>query len=340
MKGILISFTQSVFNINRKLIMRALAVLIIIIAIIVLMVCFKGKKHVNSFANSNNKGIAAQDGKWIYFVDFDDDEPAGIKKIKQNGKKAEKVVDGSMAYLNISNGYIYCIEYDENESQSNLIKMKLNGKKKETLARDINLAPINVADKWVYYYKNSSLYRVKISGEDREKVSDKNIVYYQIEGKWIYYIYSKDSSCYIAKMKLNGEDNERLAKSDSLFEAIYVDGGKLYYIEAKANKKYDYDYNLFVMNTKGEKAEKICKIDTNIQEINMQKDRIYYTVTEDYDEYEIKSIKYNGEDKTTIKKVEELESINVTGKWITFLDEADDYTIRMISVDGKKEKNL
>lgn len=340
MKGILISFTKSVFNINRKVIMRALAVIIVLITIIVLISCFKGKNNINIFANSDNRGLAAQEKKWIYYVDFDDDEPVGIKRIKQDGKKTEKVVDGAIAYLNISDGYIYCMEYDEDDEKCNLVKMKLNGKKKEEIAKDIDLKPINVLDKWVYYYKNNNLYRVKKSGDDREKVSEKDIQYYQIDGKWIYYIYSKDSTCYIAKMKLNGEDNERIAKTDSIYEALYVDGGKVYYIEAKANKNYDYDYILYKMNTKGEKEEKICKIDTNIQEINMQKDRIYYTVTEDYNDYEIKSIKYNGEGKTTIKKVEQIENINITGKWITFLDEAGDYTIRMISVDGKKEKNL
>lgn len=338
-------FVKEFIITNKSIFMKVLAAIIVIIAVIVICSCFKGAKYGNSAGNSSNMGLAVQDGSWIYYVEVDDDEPVGICRVKNNGKKTEKVVDGYMYELNIIDNYIYCIEYNEDEYRSDLIKIKTNGKNKEILARDIDEGQVVATDKWVYYYKNDTLYRVKLDGTDREKISDKEITYYQIDGNWIYYIYETDNSqTYIAKMKLNGEKAQRIAKAgeDEEYEALYVKGGKIYYSVSKVNDNYDYEYSLYKMNKKGEKSEKVCKIDENIQHINMQEDGIYYTTTEDYDNYEIKYIKYNGTDKQTIKKAEGVEAINVTEDWIVIAEQDENYDIsmKMINKRGDKEKDL
>ena len=105
---------------------------------------------------------------------------------------------------------------------------------------------------------------------------------------------------------------------------------------------YFYNKDIYKMNKKGNNTEQICKIDTNIQYINMQDDAIYYTVTEDYEDSTIKYIKYNGTDKTTIKKTEYATNINVVKDWVIFLGMDDDYNslMKMISIDGEEEKDL
>ena len=171
-----------------------------------------------------------------------------------------------MWYLNVVDNYIYCLEYDEDKEQNNLIKVKTNGKKKEVIATDIDEAAITTVDDWVYYFKNDNLYRVELDGEDREKISNKDIEYYQIEGNWIYYIYDD----YIAKMKLNGEDSQKIAKADDseYFDSLYVKGNKVYYIMSKLDDNYDWKYYLYKMNKDGEKAEEVCMLDENIYDSN------------------------------------------------------------------------
>lgn len=331
---------------HKNLCKKFLAVVIIIIAILVIASCIKGKGYGNSTGNSYNYGLATQKGKWIYYVAYDEAEPVGIYRVKTNGKKTEKVTDGSMAYLNIVDNYIYCAEYDEDEKQANLIKIKTNGKNKEILARNVDKDQITVVDKWVYYFKDNNLYRVEVDGTNREKISNKTIRYYHIEDNWIYYIYVKEGSQYIAKMKLNGEENEKITNADSdskeNFEALYVKDGKIYYVASKRNDEYDLVYYLYKMNKKGSKVEKICKLDEDVQYINMQEDAIYYTVLKDYDSYLIKSIKYNGTDKTTVKKADYVSGINVVEDWIVYLAEDDEYEIvvKMVSKDGEKEQEL
>lgn len=328
---------------NKSLVMKMIAVIIVIIAIIVIASSLNGTKVGNAASNSHNLGLAVQDGSWIYYVAVDDDEPVGIYKVKNNGKKTEKVADGYMYNLNIVDNYIYCLEYNEDEERNDLIKIKTNGKNKETLARDIDENQIMVSGKWVYYYKDDNLYRVKTSGTDREKISEREIEYYDIDGSWIYYIYENDNSQYIAKMKLDGEDATRIAKADEEeYETLYIRGGNIYYIASEENDSYDRDYYLYKMNKKGNNTEQICKIDTNIQYINMQEDLIYYTITEDYSDSTIKCIKYNGTDKTTIKKTEYAMDINVVEDWVIFLGIDEDYnnSMKMISIDGEDEKDL
>ena len=145
-------------------------------------------------------------------------------------------------------------------------------------------------------------------------------------------------------MKLDGEKNVRLAKADeaNYYETLYVKGGKIYYVFTKTEENYNQTYYLGKMNKDGKKTEQVFKIDTNVQYINMNEDGIYYTTTENYDDYSIKFVKYNGIDKKTIKKTTEASNINLIDDWIIYLSEDDDYnmTLKMIKSDGKKEKDI
>ena len=341
----IINTIKDIFKIHKSICMKLLALIIVIITVLVITSVLRGSKGINKYANSNNAGIAVQDGSWIYFSKVEDGGVAGIYKVKQNSKNATKVIEGNLYCLNLVDNYIYCLEEDDDDGQNNLVKIKKNGKDKEILAENIDEAPINVADNWIYYLKNGKLCRIKTNGKDKETVSDKKITYYQIDGKLIYYIYGNDNSKYIAKMKLNGENSEKIVKANSGedFEALYVKGGTIYYIQTELNKKYDSEYNLYKTNKKGDKTEKVCNLDENIKYINMQEDRIYYTVTEDYDEYELKSIKYNGKDKKTIKTFDGyVGEINVLDKWIVVVTVDSDYEqfTMMINKNGNKEKSF
>ena len=340
----IIQLIKGLINTNKSLSMKIVAGLIIIITILVIASCFNGNEYGNTAANINNMGLAVQDGKWIYYVGIDNEDPVGIYKVKTNGKKIKKVIEGEIYYLNIIDNYIYCVEYDEDDAEYNLVKIKTNGKNKEILARNIDDREITATDDEVYYFKNEKLYKMELNGTDKEQVSNKNITYYQIYKNDIYYIYKNEKSQYIARMELDGDDTERIAKADEdiQYEALYVKGGKIYYIASQLNDNYDTEYYLYKMSKNGKNAEKICKVDTNIQNINMQEDFIYYTVTENYDSFMIKSIKYNGTDKTQIKKSGMAININLVEDWIFFIGENEDsnFIMKMITTEGEKEKNI
>lgn len=339
--------TKQFIQVNKSLCIKVLAGIILVVAIIIIASSLKGTQYGTLVGNANNMSLAVKDGGWIYYTATDGDEIVGINKVKANGSKIEKIAEGNFSEINIIGNKIYCLEYDEDDYKINLISMKKNGKDKETLARDVDLETVIAVDKWVYYSKNDNLYRVKLDGTDREKISSKNILYYQIEGKWIYYIYEKDSSSYIAKMKLDGEDSEKIAKIDTSdeykeYQELYVKGGKIYYVMSKVNDEYDTEYYLYKMNKKGENVEKVCKLGTSLTTINMQADAIYYTVKKDYKEYEINSVNYNGTEKTMIKEEETVGKMNIVGDWIMYLgyNDDDELVVKMLSIDGEKSKEL
>ena len=315
-EGKALNFVKNFISANKLLVRRLIAIVIVIIAMLVVISCFKGNKYGNSFSNIDNGGLATKSGKWIYFVKYIDGEAEGIYKVKEKGNNAKQVIKGEYKYLNVLGKYIYCLEKDD--GKINLVKMKTNGKKKEVLIRNISEDSINVVGKWIYYSKDGKLCKVKTNGNKNQEISDKNILYYQLDGKRIYYIYKSKNNCYIAKMKLDGDDSTVLYKTEDALTALYIKSGKIYFAVSRTSKSGDYETLLYKINKKnGENEEKVCKIDSNlVYEINMQKDRIYYTtINDDYTKYEIKTIKYDGNDKEVLKSLKGGYNLNVVGKW-------------------------
>lgn len=334
-KDMVINFIKE----HRKIALRILAVLIVIITILVIKSALKKDKIGNSAGNlMNNNGISVQDGKWIYYIEFDDGEPAGIYKVKNSGTKTKKIKSGYFEYLNVIDKYIYCLEKDEDKEQYNLVKMKTNGNNKEILAKNIDYAPVTATEGRAYYFKDKNLYSIKDNGSDRQKVSDKNISYYEISGNTMYYIYENDGKSYIAKMKLNGKNNNvRIGKlDDAEYVALHVKGNKIYYIVYEEEKSY----KLYRMNKNGEKEERIYSFSENIDYINMQDDAIYYVVNDGG--YKISTINYKAGNKGTIKKFDNEVKFTISNKWVFYATENKDneIVIERITTNGEKEQSL
>ena len=325
-------------KINRSLFLRILAVLIVIITIIVITSVFKKDEVGNTAGNLNfNYGISAEAGKWTYYMEFDDNEPSGIYRVKTNGEKTQKIIDGYYLYLNVLDNYIYCLEKDEDEKQYNLVKIKTNGNKKETLAKNIDNATVTVSGDRVYYFKDGNFYSIKTNGSNKEKISDKDIKYYEVCNNLIYYIYENEGDSYIAKMKINGDNNTRIGKlEDDEYIALHVKGSKVYYIVLED----DSQYKLYKMNKNGEKEERIYNFSENIENVNMQDDAIYYTVRDG--DYKISTINYKAADKGVIKKVSNLDAIAISGRWVFYVyeNEDDEIVIERIRTNGEKQQSL
>lgn len=342
MKEKVIKVVKKFVKTHNKLCRIIGAILVIVITAFVLTKCLK-KEKISEFAgNAYNNGTAFQKGKWIYYIATNDNKMVGINKT--NGKKTVKISEEKFEYINIVDNYIYCLKIEEESQKYNLIRMNLNGKNEEILAADIEENQIMVTDKWIFYHKSNFLYRANLDGTNREKISEQDIKYYQIIGNKIYYIYKKDSLSYIAKMDLNGEKEEKIAKAELAeeYEALYVNNGKIYYITSKLKDNKEYEYYLYKMNTTGGKITKICFIDTNIQDIVMKHEGIYYTTTEDYTTYQIKFINYKGSKRETIQTSSSIVMINVVDDWIVYfeIDEGDNLQGKMLKINGKEEKSL
>ena len=333
-KDIVLEFIQT----HKPLVLKILAAMIVIITILVISSVLKKDEIGNTSGNLNfNFGIATEAGKWTYYMEFDDNEPSGIYRVKTNGEKTQKIIGGYYEYINVLGNYIYCLEKDEDDNQYNLVKIKTNGSKKEVLAKNIDHKAVTASEDRVYYFKDANLYSIKTNGSDKNKISDKNIKYYEIYNNLIYYIYENDGDSYIARMKLDGDNNTRIGKlEDDEYIALHVNGSKVYYIVLEDESQY----KLYKMNKNGEKEERIYTFSENIENINMQDDAIYYTVKDG--DYKICTINYKAANKGVIKKVSNLDAIGISGKWIFYVyeNEDDEIVIERIRTNGEKQQSL
>lgn len=331
-----------IINLNKPLVFKVLAILIIVITILTIKSVLKVEIG-NTAGNLYSNGISAIEGKWIYYIEFDDNEPFAIYKVKKNGEKKEKVIEGHFEYINVSDSYIYCLEKNQEKNEYNLIKMKTNGNKKEVLAKNIDKAPVTVAQKKVFYLKDNKLHTIKTNGSDKEKLTDKDVNYYHISGKTIYYLYENEGNSYLARMKINGKKNTRIGKlkneENAKYKTVQIRKNKIYYITEEKTEEGNKNLVLYKMNQKGEKQEKLYALPDYAQIINMQEDAIYYVVKDD--EYKLYRMNYKTGKRELMKKLDKLGTINVSGKWVFYITEEDSQIVtKRINLKGTKEQKL
>lgn len=311
--------------------------ILIIIAVISIITAGSKIKTGNTNGNLYNMGFSVKKNNNIYILNSME---AGIYKINKNGDKKEKITNEEAAYLNILGKNIYYLDTENYD----IIKMKTNGEDKKIIAEDVDVAKISVVDNWIYYFDDSNFYKIKTNGKSKTFLSDKVIENYEIVENWIYYSYKNDGKYVIAKMKLDGGKNTKIA--DDLGEVFFINNNYIYYI----NEKYDYDnyeysYELCRIKTNGKNKEKLVQIDEdlNVETINFTNKSIYY-VKEDKDRNTaIYSRKINGKEETKIVDIETYSTyINIHDNWMYYLDENDNGEIKIfkIKINGENKQEV
>ena len=316
--------------------------LIIIIIVLGIIITFGKTELGNTSGNLNNSGFSVEKGSWVYYLGFKDSNTDGIYKVKSNSDKKEKVSSDYGLYLNKSGNFLYYL--DRTSGDYNISKMKTNGQDKETIIEDVDTGKISVIDNWIYYFKESKFYRAKTNGEDKQILSKKAIDNYEVIDNWIYYSYINDGKYIIAKMKNNGEDVTKI--DDDSSKVFFINNNYIYYIyESYDENEFKYNYHLYNIKTNGKDKNKISDIDGNVQldNINFDKDKIYYAKTDDSGNLSIYSIKLNGKDETKIVDVQGYSTmINVNNGWIYYTDQDDNGDSQMfrIKTNGKDKQSL
>lgn len=289
--------------------------LTIVIILLVLAIVIFGKKEKNYVGNLINNGFVTRKGKWVYYTEED-----GI--YKENTKETKKISEDIAKYLNIEGKYLYFLEKSD-EDKFNLVKMKINGKDKQTIVENIDDKMIMVDNGIIYYSQNDDLYKIKVNGKDRKKISSQNILSYQIKDNEIYYIYTEGKEYLLAKMNTDGTNSKDLETQCDI--NFYVKGNKIYYIKEEYNiEKYEYDYTLCSIQTNGKNKKEIVEISNKQKQINMAEDGIYYLTTENYEKYEIFKMKYNGENIVKVAETSINSKINIINKIVYYIDKQDD----------------
>ena len=317
---------------NKKISITVLAV--VIIAILIVCVVPSNKKIGNTNGNLENSGFSVNIGKWVYYFGYDQGSADGIYKIK--GDKKQKVNDDYAIYLNKSGKYIYYLDAKEDS----IVRVKTNGKDKETIVKDVDKATVTVTDDWIYFFDNSSFYRVKTNGENKKIISKKFIENYQVVGDWIYYSYMSDGNYVIAKMKNDGESVSKIDTQAG--KSFFVNGKNIYYI----NKNYDEEkYELYKIKTNGKGKKKIADINetVDLSSVNFNENEVYYTKKNENLEIAIYKMDLKGKKETKVVDINGYTtSINIQDDWIYYPDQDDKGNVQMfrIKTNGSNKQSL
>jgi len=180
-----------------------------------------------------------------------DKDQSSLEKIKIDGTGKTKISDVVKDYFSVSGDFIYYIlSEDKNKdgiSESTLCSIKTDGTGITRLTLNESVRPdIQVLGDWVYYGVNSTkvgpkdkegddhtrLYKIKVDGTGKVKLSEDYIGFVNIAGDWIYYSNMSDN-LFLYKMKTDGSVKTKLNSEYSV--EINVAGDWIYYMEKTSN---------------------------------------------------------------------------------------------------------
>ncbi|MBQ3145199.1 MAG: DUF5050 domain-containing protein [Clostridia bacterium] len=295
---------------NKKSAIVVSITLIIIIGIIVSIVGGV-TKNKSTNGNLNNSGFTVKNRGWVYYLGFNEGQSDGIYKLK--GNKNEKLVDDYALYLNESGKYIYYLDVGTEA----IVKIKTNGRDKETIISEVDLEKIVLDGNWIYYFDESKLCRIKTNGKERQIVLEKSIDNYEIYEDWIYYSYRNNGKYVIAKISTNGKDNTKI--DEDCGSTFFIKENYIYYIYENNNVEDNiFSYELHRIKKNGKKKEKITDLpkEMYIASINFNRDDIYYLK-----EVEGTNLAIH---KMNLKDVEEKKVVDVDG-YVTYINIVDNW---------------
>lgn len=213
-------------------------------------------------------------GDFIYYRNYEDGK---IYRTDFDGNIRDKIIDCVVRGFIIKDGWIYYNEVNLNEKASDYViikRIKVDGSEEMTIVSE------KVSDNtrsggsefflygdWVYYQSpldEKKLYKIKVDGTEKTKVSDEAFPYYLHEGQFI------------------------------------VDEGWIYYVQHIGGETLPFKGKVYKMRTDG--TEKQLVIDNNVGDINMNEDYIFYSNTDD--NYKLYKIKKDGSDNRKISDLE------------------------------------
>lgn len=126
----------------------------------------------NVYGNIANYGIAAKNGKWIYFSSMEE----GLCKMKEDGSSKTLVLpDKSITYINIVDDYVY---YTSLTNNSKLYKIKTDGTGIKMLSEN-DVSDVYIVNGWIYFVNNVEdeykICRMKTDGSELSEISSKGV---------------------------------------------------------------------------------------------------------------------------------------------------------------------
>lgn len=318
---------------------KKIVIPIVIIAVLVVLGVFKhmaskvilNDKFVNgnSAGNLYNEGLFVESDGIVYFANPDDGFT--LYSMNANGSDLTKLSDDVPSYLNADTNYIY---YTRNQSgdesqfsflhidTNSLCRIKKNGHGLTVLEHDLSTYAALVGN-YIYYLHYdkedaSTLYRIRIDGEDRTQVSTEPLYACASDDKYLYYS-GQTSDHYI--YKINTQTNASSAFLSVNAWMPIISGDYAYYM--------DLDRDYAIVRTSLSSGDTQVIVSDRVDSYNLDGNTIYYQ-TGDTDSPALCKINADGSNQSTIVTGNH-SAINVTSNAVYFKNYGEEDTIYCVS---------
>jgi len=218
---------------------------------------------------SNRQAILSVDGRisnlhvigdWMYYIVtyFDANQTSSVYRMRKDGSDKHLLFDSfeegqinvafseDWIYWGVTTSGLYRVSVTDREIVERIIDIGLE---------DIGM--INVVNDWVYFTvfcfntEESTLYRARTDGTDRQMLSDEFISNINVSGDWVYSI-NRDNVG-ISRVRIDGSDRESIVDFGNIF-TLSVVGNWIYFTLSDLTTQGAYIYRI---NTDGSNLEQV-----------------------------------------------------------------------------------
>ncbi|WP_010677000.1 cell wall-binding repeat-containing protein [Bacillus timonensis] len=235
---------------------------------------------------------------------------------------------------NIINGAIAAIEgdwiYYINIGDAFIYKVKIDGSGKKKLTNE-PAEYISVLDGWIYYSNvadDRTIYKMKIDGTNKKKLDGTSGEFLNVVDDWIYYIDYYQGREGVYKVKTDGSQLTKIKKG--YYTGLNVVNDWMYFYSTQEGPKNP----LYKVKIDGSSLTMLDK--GNQTEINVVGDWIYYI---DQSNQAIYKMKTNGSSKIKIANAS-ADRLNISGDWMYYRNTQDDRKIYKMKTDGTSKQKV
>lgn len=274
----------------------------------------------NTSGNLNTGGLFCENDGYIYFANPYDNNK--LYKMDLDAKKAEKVCDDIVSYINVAGDYIYYARFNNKDAVETIFKGNLYGifrlKKGSDKGEPIHTGVstnIALTGNYIYYqgYNDKKVFelrKVKIDGKEDKKISDTAYSPVSISNGNVYF---PEEAGNHNLMKLDTQsDNITVHKLGNFYLPVVLNN-YLYYIDLDNSRR------LTKMNLSTEKTQVLTEDSCVSYNISEDKNVIFYQAENSVDDHKLVKIDTNGDNLTVIKEGD-CYNISITSKYMFYIE--------------------
>lgn len=315
---------------------KSLKIIIPVVLIIAIAICsvvtYLGSKvkfntnYVNGNTSGNlyNAGLFCESNGEIFFSNPDDN--GRLYSMDMSGNNLKKLSDDTAMYINADSNYVYYVRNNDSHNltefsfftyaRNSLCRIQRNGKNAVVLDDDPCIYASLVGN-YIYYlhYDDktaTTLYKIKIDGTERKKLTDKYQFTCNTQGQYFYYNSTYDGKLYRFD---TATDTPSLFYDCNCYKPIVIDDSNAYYM--------DVDNDNAIVHVNISSPNPTTLTEGNIEHYNVYGSYIFYQ--RGGDTPALCMIKNDGSDYKEIASGEYC-NICVTSKYIYFTEFYTDVT--------------